>query len=61
MENVFYLFPVKEGLPGSYAHPVLQRSEGLDDEDVLERLREICSIDDDLQYATVSTQLMGKR
>jgi|GEM_PF-6903798 len=56
MENVFYLFPVKEGLPGSYAHPVLQRSEGLDDEDVLERLREICSIDDDLQYATRNKQ-----
>lgn len=56
MENVFYLFPVKEGLPGSYAHPILQRSGGLDDEDVLERLRNICSIDGDLQYATRNKQ-----
>lgn len=56
MENVFYLFPVKEGLPDSYAHPVLQRSGGLDNQDVLERLREICSIDDDLRYATRNKQ-----
>lgn len=56
MENVFYLFPVKEGLPDSYAHPVLQRSGGLDNEDVLGRLRDICSIDDDLQYATRNKQ-----
>jgi len=47
---------VKEGLADSYANPVLQRSEGLDDEDVLERLGEICSIDDDLRYATRNKQ-----
>lgn len=56
MENVFYLFPVKEGLPDSYAHPILQRAKVFDEEDVMACLRDVCALDDDLQFATRNKQ-----
>ena len=56
MENVFYLFPVKEGLPDSYAHPILQRAKVFDEEDVMACLRDVCALDDDLQCATRNKQ-----
>lgn len=56
MENVFYLFPVKEGLPDSYAHPILQRAKVFDKEDVMACLRDVCALDDDLQCATRNKQ-----
>lgn len=56
MENVFYLFPVKEGLPDSYAHPILQRAKVFDEEDVMACLRDVCTLDDDLQCATRNKQ-----
>lgn len=56
MENVFYLFPVREGLPDSYAHPILQRAIVFDEEDVMACLRDVCALDDDLQCATRNKQ-----
>ena len=56
MENVFYLFPVKEGLPDSYAHPILQRAKDFDEEDVLACLRDVCNLDDILQCVTRNKQ-----
>lgn len=56
MENVFYLFPVKEGLPDSHAHPILQRERGFDGEDVLSCLRDVFTLDDDLKCATRNKQ-----
>ena len=56
MENVFYLFPVKEGLPDSYAHPILQRAKDFDEEDVSACLRDVCNLDDILQCVTRNKQ-----
>ena len=56
MENVFYLFPVKEGMPDSYSHPILQRAKVFDEEDVMACLRDVCALDDNLQCATRNKQ-----
>lgn len=58
MENVFFLFPVKEGLPDSHAHPILQRPDFPNEEDtfVMTSLDDACRIADDLCYASRNTR-----
>lgn len=54
MENIFYLFPVKSGQPGSHAHPLLQRANFPKDEDtyVLTSLNEICKLEENLNCSS---------
>lgn len=54
MENIFYLFPVREGTNGSYAHPLLQKTSFPQDKDrfICSGLSSVCAIDEELQYAS---------